>query len=97
MPVLYIEMKFSLCNIFQLMENGASLMMKNKCEILSDEDWGFDKTTVKLVVGFQGLNFQSDEDDTCSGVSFKLSIMSYHGIRRIGKLKCCDIFYLLFP
>ena len=25
------------------MENGASLMMKNKCEVLPDEDWGFDK------------------------------------------------------
>ena len=54
------------------MENGASLMMKNKCEVLPDEDWGFDKTTTKLVIGFQGLQFQTDEDDVGSGVTLKL-------------------------
>ena len=80
------------------MENGASLMMKNKCEVLSDEDWGFDKTTAQLVVGFQGLKFQSDEDDTCSAVSFELFIMSYHCNRRelsIGKLNFCGILIII--
>ena len=52
-----------LTNGFQLMENGASLMMKNKCEVLSDEDWGFDKATAKLVVGFQAINFQVGDDE----------------------------------
>ena len=50
------------------MENGASLMMKNKCEVLQEEDWGFE-ATAQLVVGFQGLKFKNEEDDTSSWVN----------------------------
>jgi hypothetical protein len=57
------------------MENGASLMMKNKCEVLpEEEDWGFE-ATAQLVVGFQGLKFQNEEDDDNTWVSIKLQVM----------------------
>ena len=52
------------------MENGASLMMKNKCEVLQEEDWGFE-ATARLVVGFQGLKFKNEEDDTSSWVNLE--------------------------
>ena len=52
------------------MENGASLMMKNKCEVLQEEDWGFE-ATAQLVVGFQGLKFKNEEDDTSSWVNLE--------------------------
>ena len=55
------------------MENGASLMMKNKCEIMpeEEEDWGFE-ATAQLVVGFQGLKFENEEDDDKTWVKFNL-------------------------
>ena len=52
------------------MENGASLMMKNKCEVLQEEDRGFE-ATAQLVVGFQGLQFKNEEDDTSSWVNLE--------------------------
>ena len=53
------------------MENGASLMMKNKCEVLpEEEDWGFE-ATAQLVVGFQGLQFKNEEDDEHTWVRYQ--------------------------
>ena len=66
------------------MENGASLMMKNKCEVLQEEDWGFE-ATAQLVVGFQGLKFKNEEDDTSSWVN--LNFQYYDHTRDIGQIK----------
>ena len=50
-------------------------MMKNKCEVLpEEEDWGFE-ATAQLVVGFQGLKFRNEEDDDNTWVSTKLPLM----------------------
>ena len=50
-------------------------MMKNKCEVLpEEEDWGFE-ATAQLVVGFQGLKFHNEEDDDSTWVSMKLQLM----------------------
>ena len=64
------------------MENGASLMMKNKCEVLQEEDWGFE-ATAQLVVGFQGLKFKNEEDDTSSWVNLNFQYYDHTRDKKI--------------
>ena len=45
--------------------------LKNKCEVLpEEEDWGFE-ATAQLVVGFQGLQFRNEEDNEHTWVGYE--------------------------